>query len=355
MHRVTLIAGEGIGPEVAAATRRVIDASGAGIEWEVVEAGSEVMDEHGTPLPDEALNSIASTRVALKGPITTPVGNKDFKVEVSWAREGSKSARPRQYPSVNVALRKELDLFANVRPVRSYPGIRGRFENVDLVVVRENTEDLYMGIEHSITPDIAEAVKIITRAGSERVIRFAFEYAVKNGRRKVTAVHKSNILKLTDGMFLDAGLEVAREYSGVEFDDRIVDAACMQLVQTPEAFDVLVAPNLYGDILSDLCAGLVGGLGLAPGANIGVDAVVFEPVHGTAPAIAGKNVANPMATILSGVMMLHHLGEDEAAARVERALLAVLAEGKWVTPDLGGSAGTSQMADAIVERMRAAR
>ena len=351
MHKVTLIPGEGIGPEVTAAARKVLDASGANIDWEVEEAGSHLMDRYGTPLPDQLLDSIVRTKVALKGPITTPVGKKDFRVVVSWTRDGKTAARPRSYPSVNVALRKELDLYANLRPVRSFPGIHTRFENVDLIVVRENTEDLYMGIEHMIQPDIAEALKIITRAGSERVIRFAFDYAVRNGRRKVTAVHKANILKLTDGLFLETGREVAADYPQIEFEDKIVDAICMQLVQTPEAFDVLVAPNLYGDILSDLCAGLVGGLGMAPGANMGTDAVVFEPVHGTAPTIAGQNLANPLATVLSGVMMLRHLGEIDAAGRVEQALLAVLREGERVTPDLGGSAGTLQMADAIVAEM----
>jgi isocitrate dehydrogenase (NAD+) len=351
MHRVTLIPGEGIGPEVTAAARRVLDASGAQIDWEVVQAGSQLMESAGTPLPDDVLDSVARTRVALKGPITTPVGEKDFRVTVTWPGAGRQTDKPRHYPSVNVALRKELDLYANVRPARTYPGVKTRFEDVDLIVVRENTEDLYMGVEHPITPDIAQAMKLITREGSERVVRFAFEYATKHGRRKVTAVHKANILKLTDGLFLEAAQAIAAEYPRVEFEDRIVDAVCMQLVQMPEQFDILVAPNLYGDILSDLCAGLVGGLGMAPGANIGSEAVMFEPVHGTAPTIAGQNVANPMATILSGQLMLLHLGEAEAAERVERALLAVLREGKGVTADLGGSAGTSEMAEAIVTEM----
>lgn len=352
MHRVTLIPGEGIGPEVTAAARRVLDASGAHIDWEVVEAGSHLIDEFGTPLPEIVLDALTRTRVALKGPITTPVGDKDFNVTVAWTGGGRSAAQPRRYPSVNVALRKELELYANVRPARNYPGIRTRFENVDLIVVRENTEDLYMGIEHPITPDIAQAMKLITREGSERVVRFAFEYAIRHGRRKITVVHKANILKLTDGLFLEAAQSVAADYPRVQFEDRIVDAVSMQLVQIPEEFDILVAPNLYGDILSDLCAGLVGGLGVAPGANIGTEVVVFEPVHGTAPTIAGKNVANPMATILSGQQMLSHLGEEAAAERVERALLAVLKEGRSVTADLGGSAGTSEMADAIVEAMQ---
>jgi isocitrate dehydrogenase (NAD+) len=355
MHRVTLIPGEGIGPEVTVAARRVLDASGAQIDWEVVDAGSQLIEEFGSPLPDLVLDSISKTRVALKGPITTPVGEKDFKVTVSWTGAGRSADRPRHYPSVNVALRKELDLYANVRPAQTHPGIRTRFENVDLIVVRENTEDLYMGIEHPITPDIAQAMKLITRDGSERVVRFAFEYAVKHGRRKVTAVHKANILKLTDGLFLEVAQGMSAEYPQMEFEDRIVDAVCMQLVQTPEQFDILVAPNLYGDIISDLCAGLVGGLGVAPGANIGREVEVFEPVHGTAPTIAGQNMANPTATILSGLMMLRHLGESAAAERVERALLAVLREGRKVTADLGGSAGTSDMADAIIGEMEQRR
>ncbi len=350
MHEVTLIPGEGIGPEVMGAARRVIDASGAQIRWEVVEAGIHVADRYGTPLPDVVLDSLDRTKVALKGPITTPIG-KGFSVPVSWTRGGRKPAAPRVYPSVNVALRKELDLYANLRPARIYPGVRTRFDKVDLVVVRENTEELYMGIEHMITPDVAEAMRIITRGASERVVRFAFDYAVQQGRRKVTAVHKANILKLTDGLFLESARDVARAYPQIKFEDRIVDNMCMQLVQSPEMYDVIVAPNLYGDILSDLCAGLVGGLGVTPGANIGTEVVVFEPVHGTAPSIAGLNQANPTAAILSGVMMLRHLGEVEAADRVEQGLIVVLKEGKYVTPDLGGSAGTSQMADAIIRAL----
>ncbi|MGE5620143.1 MAG: isocitrate/isopropylmalate dehydrogenase family protein [Sphingomonadaceae bacterium] len=351
MHQVTLIPGEGIGPEVTAAARRVIDASGARIRWEVVAAGAHVIEEYGTPLPDVVLDSLDRTKIALKGPIATPIG-KGFSVPVCWTQGGKRRATTRTYPSVNVALRKELDLYANVRPSRVYPGIHTRFDTVDLVVVRENTEDLYMGIEHLVTPDIAEAIKIITRGASERIARFAFDYAVRQGRHKVTAVHKANILKLTDGMFLEAAREVSLDYPTIGFEDRIVDAMCMQLVQSPEVYDVVVAPNLYGDILSDLCAGLVGGLGLAPGANVGPEVVVFEPVHGTAPTIAGLNQANPTATILSGVMMLHHLGETSAADRVERAVAAVLREGRRVTADLGGSAGTAEMAEAIVEAMK---
>jgi isocitrate dehydrogenase (NAD+) len=331
-HRVTLIPGDGIGPELAEATRRVLDASGVAFEWDVHEAGEAVMAEYGTPLPDHVLESIRRNRVGLKGPITTPIG-KGFR-------------------SVNVTLRQTLGLYANLRPARSIKGLETRYEDVDLVIVRENTEDLYAGIEHMVGPDAAESIKIITRAASERIARFAFEYAVANGRRKVTAVHKANIMKLSDGLFLESCRTVAEAYAGrVEFEDRIVDNMCMQLVQKPDLFDVLVLPNLYGDIVSDLAAGLVGGLGVAPGANIGTDAAVFEPVHGSAPKYAGQNKANPTALILSGVLMLRHLGEQEAAVRVETAIRDVIAEGRATTYDLGGSAGTSQFADAIVDRL----
>ncbi|HVA84808.1 MAG TPA: isocitrate/isopropylmalate dehydrogenase family protein [Candidatus Saccharimonadales bacterium] len=333
-HRITLIPGDGIGPELAEATRRVLDASGLSFEWQVVEAGEAVIAQYGTPLPEHVLESIRRNRVALKGPITTPVG------------EG--------FRSVNVTLRQALNLYANVRPSRSMKGLDTRYPNVDLVIVRENTEDLYAGIEHMVGRDAAESIKIITREASERIARYAFEYAVANGRRMVTAVHKANIMKLSDGLFLDSCRTVAAEYEGrVEFQDRIVDNMCMQLVQKPELYDVLVAPNLYGDIISDLAAGLVGGLGVAPGANIGIDAAVFEPVHGSAPKYAGQNKANPTALILSGVLMLRHLGEQAAADRVETALREVIADGRDVTYDLGGSAGTSEMADAIIRRLGA--
>jgi isocitrate dehydrogenase (NAD+) len=333
-HKVTLIPGDGIGPELAEATRRVLDASGVKFDWEVVEAGEAVMAKEGTPLPQYVLDSILRNKVAIKGPITTPVG------------EG--------FRSVNVALRQTLGLYANLRPVRSIPGLRTRYDNVDLVIVRENTEDLYAGIEHKVGPDAAESIKIITRAASERIARFAFDYAVANGRRKVTAVHKANIMKLSDGLFLESCRTVATGYEGkVEFEDRIVDNMCMQLVQKPELYDVLVLPNLYGDIVSDLAAGLVGGLGVAPGANIGTEAAVFEAVHGSAPKYAGQNKANPTALMLSGVLLLRHLGEQKAAERVEGAIRDVIAEGKAVTYDLGGSAGTSQFADAIVARLEA--
>jgi isocitrate dehydrogenase (NAD+) len=333
-HRVTLIPGDGIGPELAEATRRVLDASGVSFEWEVQDAGADVMDKYGTPLPDHVLDSIRRNKVALKGPITTPVGAG--------------------FRSVNVTLRQTLGLYANLRPARSIKGMVTRYEDVDLVIVRENTEDLYAGIEHMVGKDAAESIKIITRAASERIARFAFEYAVANGRRKVTAVHKANIMKLSDGLFLESCRTVAAEYDGrIEFEDRIVDNMCMQLVQKPELYDVMVLPNLYGDIVSDLCAGLVGGLGVAPGANIGTEASVFEAVHGSAPKYAGMNKANPTALMLSGVLMLRHLGEQAAAERVETALREVIAEGRHVTYDLGGDAGTSGFADAIIERLGA--
>jgi isocitrate dehydrogenase (NAD+) len=331
-YRVTLIPGDGIGPELAEATRRVLDASGVAFDWEVQDAGEGVMAQYGTPLPEHVLESIRRNKVALKGPITTPVGSG--------------------FRSVNVTLRQTLGLYANLRPARSIKGLETRYEDVDLVIVRENTEDLYAGIEHMVGPDAAESIKIITRAASERIARFAFEYAVANGRRKVTAVHKANIMKLSDGLFLESCRTVARDYEGrIEFEDRIVDNMCMQLVQKPELYDVMVLPNLYGDIVSDLCAGLVGGLGVAPGANIGTEASVFEPVHGSAPKYAGMNKANPTALLLSGVLMLRHLGEQDAAVRVETALREVIAEGKATTYDLGGPAGTSQFADAIIARL----
>ena len=331
-YRVTLIPGDGIGPELAEATRRVLDASGVAFDWEVQDAGEGVMAQYGTPLPEHVLDSIRRNKLAIKGPITTPVGSG--------------------FRSVNVALRQALGLYANLRPARSIKGLTTRYEDVDLVIVRENTEDLYAGIEHRVGRDAAESIKIITREASERIARFAFEYAVANGRHKVTAVHKANIMKLSDGLFLESCRTVAADYDGkIEFEDRIVDNMCMQLVQKPELYDVMVLPNLYGDIVSDLCAGLVGGLGVAPGANIGTEASVFEAVHGSAPKYAGMNKANPTALILSGVLMLRQLGEQEAAVRVETALRDVIAEGKATTHDLGGPAGTSQFADAIIARL----
>ena len=330
-HRVTLIPGDGIGPELAEASRRVLDATGIGFEWEVVDAGEGVMEQYGTPLPDHVLESIKRNKVALKGPITTPVG------------EG--------FRSVNVTLRQALGLYANLRPARSIKGIESRYEDVDLVIVRENTEDLYAGIEHRVGPDAAESIKIITRAASERIARFAFDYAVANGRRKVTAVHKANIMKLSDGLFLESCRTVAADYEGrVEFEDRIVDNMCMHLVQNPDLYDELVLPNLSGDIVSDLAAGLVGGLGVAPGANIGLDAAVFEPVHGSAPKYAGQDKANPTALILSGALMLRHLGYPAEADRLETAVRDTIASGT-TTYDLGGTAGTAAFGDAIIERL----
>jgi isocitrate dehydrogenase (NAD+) len=333
-HRVTLIPGAGIGPELAEATRRVLDATGVAFEWEVQEAGEATIASEGTPLPDRVLESIRRNKIALKGPITTPVGSG--------------------FRSVNVGLRQALNLYANLRPARSMKGVQSRYEDVDLVIVRENTEDLYAGIEHMVGKDAAESIKIITRAASERIARFAFEYAVANGRRKVTAVHKANIMKLSDGLFLEACRTVAEGYAGrVEFEDRIVDNMCMQLVQKPDLYDVLVLPNLYGDIVSDLAAGLVGGLGVAPGANIGEDGAVFEPVHGSAPKYAGQNKANPTALILSGALMLRHLGYADVGQRVEQAVRDVIAEGRTTTSDLGGNAGTREFADAVIERLGA--
>src|SRR5213593_2383912 len=333
-HRVTLIPGDGIGPELAEATRRVLDATGIAFEWEVQEAGEATIASEGTPLPERVLESIRRNKVALKGPITTPVGSG--------------------FRSVNVGLRQALNLYANLRPARSMAGVPSRYDDVDLVIVRENTEDLYAGIEHMVGRDAAESIKIITRAASERIARFAFEYAVANGRRKVTAVHKANIMKLSDGLFLEACTTVAAQYAGrVAFEDRIVDNMCMQLVQKPDLYDVLVLPNLYGDIVSDLAAGLVGGLGVAPGANIGEDGAVFEAVHGSAPKYAGLNRANPTALILSGVLMLRYLGYPDVADGVELAVRETVAEGRTTTSDLGGSAGTSQFADAVIERLAA--
>ena len=337
-YRVTLIPGDGTGPELVAATRRVLESTGVAFDWDVREAGADVMDQYGTPLPDAVLDSIRTNKVALKGPITTPIGTG--------------------FRSVNVAIRKALDLYANIRPARTMQGIPVCHENVDVVVVRENTEGLYAGIEHDVIPnEAAESIRIITRRGSERIVRFAFEYARSNGRRLVTAVHKANILKATDGLYLRVAREVAEEYPDIEFNDRIVDNMCMQLVQRPHEYDVLVLPNLFGDIVSDLASGLVGGLGVAPGANFGTELAVFEPVHGSAPKYAGKNKVNPTANILSGALMLRHLGELEAAQRVEDAVAAVVAEGKNVTYDLKASrddpsaVGTQEMAGAIIATM----
>lgn len=330
-YNITLIPGDGIGPEVMMAAKDVIDASGIKINWEVAEAGAKVIEEYGTPLPDYVIESIKKNKVAIKGPVTTPVG-KGFR-------------------SVNVGLRQALDLYANVRPVKTYAGIPSRYENVDLVIVRENTEGLYAGIEHKVGEEAAESIKIITKKASDRIVEFAFDLAEKQGRKKVTAVHKANIMKLSDGLFLKCAREVSEKHENIEFFDMIVDAMSMRLVQTPENYDVLVMPNLYGDILSDMASGLVGGLGVVPGANIGHEMAVFEAVHGSAPDIAGQNIANPTAAILTGVMMLKYLGEYEAAEKIDNAVAEVLKEGKVVTSDLGGTAKTMEFAEAVINKI----
>jgi len=360
-YDITLIPGDGTGPEITEATRRVLEATGVEFRWHVKDAGLAVLDKYGTVLPDDVIESIKETKVGLKGPITTPVG-KGFR-------------------SANVALRKSLDLYANLRPAKSYQGLRSRYDTVDLIIVRENTEDLYAGIEYQrgtpeleeledfieraskvkLSRDAAISIKYISVAASRRIVKFAFDYARANKRHKVTAVHKANIMKFSDGLFLATAQEVAKEYPDIQFEDRIVDNMCMQLVQKPELYDVLVLPNLYGDILSDLSAGLIGGLGVAPGANIGEKYAVFEPVHGSAPKYAGQNKVNPMAMMFSGVLMLRHLGERAAADLMDRAMATVIAEGKDVTydlkprPDDPTAVGTSQVADAIIAKMQALR
>ncbi|MBM3749975.1 MAG: isocitrate dehydrogenase (NAD(+)) [Acidimicrobiia bacterium] len=326
-HALTLIPGDGIGPEVTTAVVRILDAVGVAIDWDRQDAGVIAFRKSGQTLPGELLDSIRRTRVALKGPCATPIG------------EG--------FTSVNVGLRKALDLFANLRPVSNLPGVPSRFTNVDLVIVRENTEDLYAGLEHVIVPGVVESLKIITEVASTRIAEFAFRHATREGRRSVTAIHKANIMKLSDGLFLDSVRAVSRKYPQIPYDEKIVDAACMHLVMRPEQFDVLVLPNLYGDIVSDLCAGLVGGLGVVPGANLGTDVAVFEAVHGSAPDIADQNVANPTALLLSAVMMLRHLGEVDAAVRVKAALDRVLSAGEVRTRDLGGSASTTEFTLAL--------
>src|SRR5450759_2930605 len=348
MRLITLIPGDGIGPEVTQSAREVVTAAGANVSWDIVGAGMQTGmqtgKQQGTPLPANVFESIARTRLALKGPVQTPFGD-DYPVRVERGTE------PRIYPSVTIALRKELKFFVNVRPARNYPGIKSRFDNVDLLIFRENSEDLYTGRERMVEADTAEAIKIITRQGSERVARFAFDYMRKVGRRKLSVIHKANVMKLTDGLFLKTAQEVARDYPEFEVNQRVVDALCMELVIRPEEFDCLLLPNLYGDIVSDLAAGLVGGLGVAPGANIGSDCAMFEAVHGSAPDIGGKDIANPMAMILSAVMLLRYIGEAQAADRVEQALTAVLRDKKHVTRDLGGSAGTREMTAAIVRNL----
>jgi len=359
-HEVTFIPGDGIGPEVSKATRRTLEATEVQFHWDNAIIGSQAQDMFGTPLPASALESIKRNKVAIKGPVTTPIASG--------------------FRSVNVALRKKLDLYACLRPYKTYPGVHTPYKSVDIIVVRENTEDLYSGIEFArgdqetaklldlvvhatgerIKEDSAVSLKVISQTASERITKFAFEYARQNGRKKVTAIHKANILKFSDGLFLDTAREVAKGYPDIEFTDMLLDATCMQLVRRPQQFDVLVLPNFYGDIISDLCAGLIGGLGLAPGANIGDDIAIFEPAHGSAPKYAGKNKTNPIATMLSGVMMLRHLGEKNSANRLEKAITDVIAEGKSVTYDLkldrndSTAVGTSQVADAVIEKLRQA-
>jgi isocitrate dehydrogenase (NAD+) len=334
MHAITLIPGDGIGPEVASNVVRIIEASGVEIHWETHYAGAQALEKFGETLPKELLDSIVRNKVALKGPITTPVG--------------------KGFTSVNVGLRKTLDLYANLRPVRALPNVPCRYPELDLIVVRENTEDLYSGLEHVVVPGVVESLKIITEKASTRIARFAFEHARSESRKKVTAVHKANIMKLSDGLFLDCFRKVSVDYPDIEADDKIVDNACMQLVMRPEQFDVMLLENLYGDIVSDLCAGLVGGLGLVPGANIGEKGAVFEAVHGSAPDIAGQGIANPTALLQSGILMLRYIGEREAADRVETAMLTVFKEGKVRTRDIGGTAKTAEFADAIIQKILAA-
>ncbi len=354
-YNVTLIPGDGVGPEVTEATKRALEATGVAFHWDMAQAGAGVIDEYGTPLPEYVLESIRKNKVALKGPITTPIGTG--------------------FRSVNVALRKKLDLYACVRPCKTYPGALSLYEGVDIVIVRENKEDLYAGIEfekgtpeaarlikliaetkgNTVGEDSGFSIKLISEAGSRRIVKFAFEYARAYNRKKVTAIHKANILKFSDGLFLAVARKVAQEYPDIEFEDKLVDNMTMQLVKRPKQFDVVVAPNLYGDIVSDLCAGLVGGLGVAPGANVGDEIAVFEPTHGSAPKYAGQNKVNPMAMMLSGVMMLRHLGEVSAADRLENSIAGIIAEGRNTTydmkPGISGAVGTSQVADAVIDRL----
>lgn len=335
VRKGTLIAGDGIGPEVVAATIRVLEATGVVIKWDAQMAGAMAIVTEGTPLPQKTLDSIRRNGLALKGPTTTPVGGG--------------------HASINVALRKALDLYANVRPIKTMPGVKSRYDHVDLVIVRENTEDLYSGLEHVVVPGVVESIKVITEKASTRIAKFAFNYARANGRKRITAVHKANIMKLSDGLFLDCCAKVAADFPDIKYDDIIVDNCCMQLVLDPTRFDMLLLENLYGDIVSDLCAGLVGGLGLAPGANIGEKGATFEAVHGSAPDIAGKNIANPIALILSGAMLLDYIGETTAGNRVRSAVMAVLKEGKHLPRDLGGSASTSEVEEAIAKRVSSRR
>ncbi|HKG20251.1 MAG TPA: isocitrate dehydrogenase (NAD(+)) [Blastocatellia bacterium] len=330
-HKITLIPGDGVGPEVTGAAVAVIRAAGVQIDWEPFVVGAEALTKYGDPLPKNLLDSIKKNRVALKGPAITPIGTG--------------------FVSSNVRLRKELDLFANLRPIKSLKGVKSRYEDVDLVVVRENTEDLYSGLEHEVVPGVVESLKIITARASTRIAQFAFEYAVREGRKRVTAIHKANIMKLSDGLFLNCFREVARNYPEIVADDLIVDNACMQLVIDPNQFDILLLENLYGDIVSDLGAGLIGGLGVAMGANIGEEIAVFEAVHGAAPSIAGRGIANPTALIQTSVLMLRHIGEREAAERIQSSLEKILAEGRVLTRDLGGEASTMEFTEAIIRSL----
>lgn len=331
-HTITLIPGDGIGPEIIAATVRTIEATGVEIEWETQIIGAYALEKFGTTIPDDTIASIKRNKVALKGPLATPVG--------------------KGFTSVNVGLRKALDLYANVRPIKALPNVPCRYPELDLIIVRENTEDLYAGLEHVVVPGVVESIKIITEKASTRIAKYAFEHAVKNNRKKVTAMHKANIMKLSDGLFLECFYNVSKEFPDIEADDKIIDNACMQLVMRPEQFDVMVLENLYGDIVSDLCAGLIGGLGLAPGANIGEQGAVFEAVHGSAPDIAGQGIANPTAIMLSALLMLRYIGEGEAADRMEKAMMDNFAEGNVRTKDLGGTASTADFATAIIEKLR---
>jgi isocitrate dehydrogenase (NAD+) len=358
VYNVTLIPGDGVGPEISEATKRVLEATGVKFNWEIGYAGAGVIEKFGTPLPDSVLASIRKNKVALKGPVTTPIGTG--------------------FRSVNVALRKSLDLYACVRPCKTYPGVPSYYEGVDIVIMRENTEDLYAGVEFEkgkadtkdlisfingkqgnvIRPDAGVSIKMITESATRRIVKYSFEYARKNGRKKVTATHKANIMKFSDGLFLSVAREVAKDYPEIKFEDAIIDNLCMHLVRHPQEFDIIVAPNLYGDIISDLCAGLVGGLGLAPGANIGEEIALFEPTHGSAPKYAGQNKVNPMAMMLSGMLMLRYIGETKAGDRLEKAIAAVIAEGKYVTYDMKArrddpsAVGTAQVADAIINKMK---
>lgn len=332
-HNITLIPGDGIGPEIISETVRIIEATGVDIEWETYIIGAQALEKFGTTIPDSTLESIRRNKVALKGPLTTPIGTG--------------------FTSVNVGLRKALDLYANIRPVRALPNVPCRYPELDLIIVRENTEDLYAGLEHVVVPGVVESIKIITEKASTRIARYAFEYAKSHGRKKVTAIHKANIMKLSDGLFLQCFYNVAKEFPDIEANDKIIDNACMQLVMRPEQFDVMVLENLYGDIVSDLAAGLIGGLGLAPGSNIGEQGAVFEAVHGSAPDIAGQGIANPTAVLMSGIMMLHHIGESKAAKLIEKAMNEVYSEGNVRTKDLGGTAKSADFANAIIEKMKA--